>query len=207
MIRRSLPLAEEAVNAKRFLAASLLENSYTPDAELMSANYDFVPVFVYGPEKVGFSEDLSVTGAIPVGAGYTCQNNLYMMVHQKGYPIVYAADPSNGLNIAAARVYGHLFLVTPQQLMDLDAKYQNGTFFTRQRRWVHFSTFSDRGHTGAQYYQTHALTYFAIPDMWKEEFKTGRLIMMPSKTVGSKGPLVLFSTKDDKGRKPLILQD
>lgn len=165
------------VALQAFINASLLDNAWSPDLFDFTAKYAYVPMFLYGKEKVGYAEDLSLLGPPRIGVG-TTMGPPYLMYMYQDYPVVLPGliNPQN------ARIYGHLFMVTPDQLVELDARHQQGAYFDRKPVWVTYCRAEDRSRSDKETFNSRAWMYIGKRSSWASRLEKHEIKLLPKVT-------------------------
>lgn len=163
-------------NPKSFIHECLIDQAYSKDTLELNFKYSSVPVFLYGQEKQGYSNDLTKKGGQHVGVGWTVNPGLLMYQHTAlKYPIVL----SDNTLLQGARVFGHLFLVSPDLLFELDSLFQNTLFFERGTQWVTFYAPASRLDSNKTTFRAHVLFYLGIPTIWEPKMQTKEIALLP----------------------------
>jgi gamma-glutamylcyclotransferase (GGCT)/AIG2-like uncharacterized protein YtfP len=147
------------VSLKATVRTALCRNEYTEDVVTMQSLYDQVPVFVYGTEKNRYHHHKIMGDNVkPVGYGWT-EGKYVLRIHRKYlHPVAFYA-PSEP---AANRLYGEIYMVTPDRLFELDAFHQNGLFM--QRRWrTIYGYHADQSIEDRSHIELSCLAWTAIP--------------------------------------------
>jgi gamma-glutamylcyclotransferase (GGCT)/AIG2-like uncharacterized protein YtfP len=154
----------EARETAQLIQDGLLHTIGTADMAFMNQYYWYVPVFLYGTEKQGFSEHRSVMGGRdPVGRGLTV-DRYYVMKTYKNEPLVFA-EPQNP---NAGKVFGEIFMVTPSELAELDNRYMNGSYGRRSSRIVSWWPTSTKDQKNKPVETNRVLCYTAYAPAWEE---------------------------------------
>ena len=130
-----------------------------------------------------------------MGMGQTLMDNFVMYYHQQNqYPLSFV-EPSNPNR---GTLYGHVFMCTPEQLVDLDEKYQNTEWFYRARHWVRWVLKSERSKSGATKYETMCHAYLGFHRPWKDKIESKELRLLKRSTPLDTGrSFYVFNKNDD----------
>lgn len=182
----------DIIGVRKFVNEALLDQAWSPDAAEITTQYSYIPVFLYGTEKVGYAEDLGKRGPPRIGVGWTTGPTFTMYLHQKEkYPVVLLAP----LGANRAKVYGHIFMCDPETLFELDAKYQNNCYFKRYPRWITYCAPESRGTANATRYTTRAWMYVGMPSEWKDRIEARELALLPKMTPRDGEPFYIFANE------------
>jgi gamma-glutamylcyclotransferase (GGCT)/AIG2-like uncharacterized protein YtfP len=158
-VRSRPPLAE-------FIADRRSDNYYSPDALRLEHCFDYVPVFVYGPEKYGFHEHTKagLNGMPRIGTGYTNADTFQLFKYRKtSEPFaLYSKGEHRG------KMQGEVYLVPPRILLKLDAYHCNKIYNNRVRKVVHFRSDKDSAPKIADMWM-----YIGVKDMFDTLFDQG----------------------------------
>lgn len=141
---------------RNWIAEQTWRGRATPDMAVLNKQF-FHDVFVYGSLKQDFScHRLLHSQAIALGTGWTMTPTMMMYENKKGgYPILMMA-PRGGLNI-----YGQIYRIPTENLIELDLYEQNGILFKRQQRYVFMIDKVSR-----EPKRVNAWVYIGVTDYW-----------------------------------------
>jgi hypothetical protein len=92
------------------------------------------PVFIYGQEQKGMTQHKLLRNSPRVGVGMTSTGCFTLNVSKEyGYPVAIAEDEAD----VSAKLFGEVYLMSPDDIMELDRHYQTGINFRRLRRGIH----------------------------------------------------------------------
>jgi gamma-glutamylcyclotransferase (GGCT)/AIG2-like uncharacterized protein YtfP len=125
-------------SAKNFVQNALDDHFYTPDlAALYTAKWH--PLFVYGTLKKGFSRNVLLDEAIPLGPALTRGTGWAMFVthHKYPFPVVLPVTSSLPGSIpTAGGIMGEAYMVSPKAITNLDFIESNGIAYQRVIRLI-----------------------------------------------------------------------
>ena len=179
---------------QKLVTACLLDQAWTPDALALNSQVASTAVFVYGTEKGGYTEDLTAAGAQRIGIGYTSNGSLLMYQHTtEHYPVVLIGPNHEG----KGRIQGHVFRVTPEQLFELDQKYQNQAYFKRAPAWVQYKF--PTAMTSPVWHHAKMWMYVGMNAAWTDKIKNKTIVLQPriSSHSFNLGPYYIFNKNDE----------
>lgn len=181
------------------------DHSYTKAQEVLflNNNYTVVPVFLYGTERQGMS-DSDVLEAYPrVGMGLTLNPQFVMYKTREGDPVV-LYDP---VSLEASRVYGHIYLVPPEKLLKLDARFTNGCLFHRRTHPVRYWPTGDNSKKEKKILVSEVYVYIGDGFYWREKNKQKELGAAQIFRPTDKPAYYIYTALDDqKARKDKVRQ-
>jgi gamma-glutamylaminecyclotransferase len=114
-------------NLKSEMVEVVERGMYTPDyPKLAELSHHYI--FVYGTLKRGFRNHKFLRGEDLVGCGFTDQDRFFMAKEKQAkFPIALFDNREE----YRARLYGEIYKVLPETILDLDNLESNGTVFKR----------------------------------------------------------------------------
>ena len=148
------------------------DSCYTPDNLALMSSWQYVPVFVYGCEKQGFSEDDILQGSPRIGNAFLSHDAYVMYRSVDNEPVVFER---RGLQ-ECARVQGELYWVNTPDLRKIDHHFQNKVFFERTWRTIDFYPPEDRDKKQKRWSRTVSIVYLGREcPYWVEKRQEGKL--------------------------------
>lgn len=108
-------------------------NSFTPDFLDLKLQ-EYIPVFVYGTLKIGQKRFDILQDQVYLGEAYTATQNYLMENSEMDFPIAFDAKV---VNPKSASLFGEVFLVKPEIMLELDRIESNGEMYERKERWLY----------------------------------------------------------------------
>lgn len=179
-----------------FTKMCLEENCYTPDVAALTQKYTHVPVFVFGCEKLHYSEDWFLRGITRIGFGLTEAAHFVMKKTKEAEPVVFHRP----LDPACAKIMGELYVVPMHVLFKLDQYHQNGQFTRRRWQEIKYIKTSGKSNLSVRYI-TEAFVYCAdqSKEFWINKQKNNEFINLPVlHRADTHEPYYLFTDSDDK---------
>lgn len=152
------------------------DNCYSPDMADLQSQYQFVPLFVFGNEKLGFSEHFRLRDWPRVGVGVTHDRTFLMFRNNQWHEPIVLNRPAAA---TARSIAGEVYLVTPEIIFDLDAVMERGAYFKRWRRKIDHYDPSDQK---KKWFQVDAFMYMGVSDYWNDQIKAGDLPLLTTST-------------------------
>lgn len=171
-----------------------------PDEMLeLSAQYTFLPLVVYGTEKIGFSDAGCMMNMPQVGHAFSVTNSYVVYKSKQGQALAFW----NPEHPDAAKLSGELFMVTPEVLFALDAHNTNGIFTNRRSQpflWYHNK---DESVKEKKWYSCNAYVYHASAARYHSWMEKGDLQKLQTYTAHHGAHYYAFTHLDDKVNKDL----
>lgn len=165
------------------------DNEFTPDALQLDRLFSYVPVFLYGAEQKGCSNNVILQGFPRIGVGLTKQAafTLYVCDHE---PVV--LETPQDLKYA---VWGEVYLVPPKIIRQLDANFCRGVHFNRGMQQI---IYQPTEHSGIQHpkYCAWAFMYVGIAEAWKK-YKSPQKVGLTRSTFSHPNWFYRYSQKED----------
>lgn len=156
-----------------YLHDCLMETMFSPDIHEIQHTFTHVPVFVYGTEKFKFS-DFQVMDNMPrLGIGCTTASRYEMYMAPFLGPIVMTS-----IAPAAGKIFGEVFLVTPQVLFWLDDFHQNDAYNRRKEEYIRYYPANQQSEKEKDWYISKCWMYQAVPHMWKSKLEDKRYTLL-----------------------------
>lgn len=149
----------------KYVHACVEGTSFTPDVLHINHHLAYVPVFMYGCEKQGYSEADFMEDYPVYGKGFTCARIFTLYVDNRHTPVML----TNPLAEDSARVAGDLYLVPDRFLFKLDARYNNGLFYRRGIQQIRWYSPDQKDQKAKEYFISEAYVYTGVQDFWKEK--------------------------------------
>lgn len=123
---------------RRYVSEALTDNCYSPDLAYIAHKYTWVPLFVYGRHKEGFSQHSIIKRWKKIGVGATAARNFEMHRTKEGDAVAFQQGNCGfeHKNTVLARLQGEIYLIPVEYLFDFDAVMENTVFFQRKYRQV-----------------------------------------------------------------------
>ncbi len=150
----------------------LQDNVYAGDVNYLQYNFRFVPLFVYGNEKEGFSEHFRLQRYPKIGTGYT-EDTFFKMYKSSYHSPVVLNRPGA---VSTGRVSGEVYLVGPEIIFDLDDAYERGIYSRRFRREIVHADLRKAGKVS--WYTSSCLMYTGIYEMFEEKITNNEMTPM-----------------------------
>lgn len=175
-----------------------VQNCYSPDLALIQAQFDFVPLFVYGTHKQKFSDNGMISEYPRYGLGVTTNPNLVMFNHgSMNYPVV--LDKQMIPEAEPAKVSGEIYLVSPECIFQLDKHFQNTVFFRRSSKQIQWYDPNEKDKKVKTSFLSQCLMYTGIGTVWRERVQQGHLVLSRKIEPNSKAkPYYLYQHSDDR---------
>jgi hypothetical protein len=139
--------------AKSVVADMVSENGNTPDLPYLQSHFQFIPLFVYANERKNFSEQMYTRGYQMVGRGVTADKSFLMFRDTRFHcPLVFDVPTAPTAN----RIFGEVYLVSPETILSLDATYERGYCSRRQQVRIEYTNPTD---TIKKVYASYATMY------------------------------------------------
>lgn len=108
-------------------------NSFTPDFLELKLK-DRIPVFTYGTLRVGQKRFSTLEDQVYLGEAYSATQNYEMVNSEMDFPV---ALNSEFQSVKGASIFGEVFLVKPEIILELDLIESNGEMYKREERWFY----------------------------------------------------------------------
>lgn len=187
------------VTLKNYLECCWDDNSHTPDLPHLMWLYEKIPVFMYGPEKRGFSEGKLFTDYKYVGSGFTCANTFVMRLIDDTDPVVFQ-DPASS---EAATIYGDVYVIPTNALPKIDARFNNGIVFNRRKITCRYSFPRSRHKDVTQYFISEAWMYTGSNEYFTSLKERGTRSIFANRFTPNTGTrdYFVYTSKDDARNK------
>jgi gamma-glutamylcyclotransferase (GGCT)/AIG2-like uncharacterized protein YtfP len=132
---------------------------YTSDYPLLSKKKSQL-VFVYGTLKKSFRNHRTLGSDAKIeGVGFTKFNRFFLANYTKGgFPVAFFNN--SGVEASKAKIYGEVYSIHPDVMLDLDYLESNGIMFKR----INLPVTVTQGDGSTQ--DTYAWTYIGVKDYW-----------------------------------------
>ncbi len=154
----------------KFVQGRLDDSYYSPDTPVLYNN-KWLPLFVYGTLRQGFSRHTLLQHCPYVGSAFTRMTGwvLYRTATQNSYPVLLPA-----LTEQPGAVYGEVYLVSPDVVRELDFVESNGIQYHREYRTIQIHGRGDDARTMAAY------MYIGNRGVWKDAITKKGLVLCDS---------------------------
>lgn len=173
------------------------QNTSRDERWRLVSQFDFLPLFVTGQEQTGRSHHKLLKDSPRYGVGFTCSETYTLNMHkQKLYPVsLYEADGD-----MSGRLFGELYLVSPEIIFKLDEMYMNGIYFRRHKRGISF--YDPQSPDPRVRKIAMVWMYLGCPDYWFKKRTDGDLKLMEGYTANSGEFYYQYGINDDKDAVP-----
>lgn len=165
---------------KNFMQSRVDDGYYTQDTPTLYRRA-WHPIFVYGTLREGFSRGIYLEDCPKVGTGFTrgSQFRMYNLLasHRAGskapnYPVILPeVTPEH-----AGKIYGEVYLVSPDTLKNLDFIESNGIQYKRSFRVIELNTRQNNGEVPTL---LTCWVYAGSPAAWNACKNNGSLVPLP----------------------------
>jgi len=171
-------------------------SQFSPDMTFLDRLYDKVPIFMYGCERTGFSDEVVTSKADSIGFGFTAHPVFNMWISKDHGPIAM----TNPTSPDSSRIYGELFLIRPQDLMTVDMRFTNRVLFNRRIIHIRWYPVTHKSVKEKQWCESDVYMYTGEWEYWMHDSQKRKLKLATKFTphVGDGTPYYYYTAADDE---------